>query len=130
MATKHSQEPWAPCCYECSAILSGEVRIASFHIDEDISEEVMRANKERVIACVNACRDLNPEHVADAVGMLELVIGLYDDTKTPESPNGRGVWAQARDLLAKVKPTKPIRRLPTRDEFEQIKAGEAVRDGQ
>lgn len=39
----------------------------------------------------------------EVVGMLELVICLYDDTKTPDHPNGRGTWAKARELLARAK---------------------------
>lgn len=94
MATKHSPEPWAPCCDECSAVESDGVRIASFHIDEDISEEAMLASKDRAIACVNACKDLVPEHVADAIAMLETTICLKDDTKTPEFPNGLGAGSR------------------------------------
>lgn len=64
----HSPEPWKECCDECSAIddAHGET-VATAHLqfsDEDESGEVvMKANKERIVACVNACHVFSTDEI-------------------------------------------------------------------
>lgn len=112
--SEHSPEPWKECCDDCSAIedANGD-RIASVHALDDEAdgpELLMKANKRRMLACVNALRGLNPEHVGELVAALDDLAdyaeGACDEGFGSAQEQSDGMQAsikKARELLAKVK---------------------------
>jgi DNA/RNA-binding domain of Phe-tRNA-synthetase-like protein len=57
------------------------------------------ANTDRIVACVNALANLNPEGVRDVVEALEGCIEHMEHS----TPQGRQAWESARAALAKIK---------------------------
>jgi hypothetical protein len=110
----HSPEPWHECCDDCSAIEdANDERIATVHcldVEGDVDEALMKANKKRLVRCVNACRGLNPEVVPEMVAALDDLVdyaeGACDEgfgSATEQSDGMQAAIKKARELLARVR---------------------------
>jgi hypothetical protein len=116
---EHSPEPWR----QDGSILGDAHQLTTFIVSSGddptifvssycpTAEEVAQydANVARIVACVNACRGLNPEVVPELVGMLEQ---LLENAEGSVDTGHEGGWKSdqfkqsiesAKELLARVK---------------------------
>lgn len=122
----HSAEPWfvEPYCDSDRAeIHSGERTTEALEHPEGgdyVTSPVvlaykvlpLKADANRIAACVNACRGLNPEHVPELVAMVEklqLALGIFLTGEQQPSAYIKqktlDVYQEGLELLAKIKPT-------------------------
>lgn len=122
--SEHSPEPWfvEPYCDSDRAEIHSGERTTD---DEEYSDGYqyvtspvvlaykvlpLQADAERIVACVNALRGLNPEHVGELVAALDDLAdyaeGACDEGFGSAQEQSDGMQAsikKARELLAKVK---------------------------
>lgn len=115
--SKHTPEPWVS-----SVALSGSENDRGFDIHADgkhiarvspmiknlrgdASTEAI-ANKDRILACVNACAGVNPEAVPDAVAALRDMLDGYErlleQSVLDVNPGANRYSIAARAALAKL----------------------------
>lgn len=100
MKTEHTPEPWefytTPDGETVIAVADGGPAIAS--IAEEASTELNEADAERIVACVNACKGLNPEAVPDLLAAL----GPFTILNPLHCPSYAGSIEIARAAIAKA----------------------------
>jgi hypothetical protein len=120
METKHTPEPWEEYAGNIRTVEANEKYGDGYRAEfrrrpiADVvnirgQEEVNKANAQRIVACVNACRGINPEAVPDLLEALELFLA---------DPQTKGVvvvgeigGAEEEEVAALVgsrKPDKPV----------------------
>lgn len=85
METKHTPEPWEEYAGNIRTVEANEKYGDGYRAEfrrrpiADVvnirgQEEVNKANAQRIVACVNACKGINPEAVPELLEALELFL--------------------------------------------------------
>lgn len=121
---KHTEEPWIAQGQTVYSTHKGYARHAiailpdvcepAHWMDQDYEgpieyggaqhEETQRANAARIVACVNACKGINPKAVPDLLASLEKCVAVIGDLLRNQSddPDDREAYDAARAAIAKA----------------------------
>lgn len=87
---KHTPEPWI--AYDSFLINAGDNQIvASLESNKSRSAEKRRANRNRIVECVNAMANLNPDAIQGAVKALKRIAAW-------EMPGSGQAWPNGQDM--------------------------------
>lgn len=103
---EHSPEPWVHAKYNYSdCVVAGPIVDGNNMLVVDSGPAATVEDFDRIVACVNALRGLNPEVVPDLVEFVEDVIPMLMATQRFPDLEAHAKLAEkmARALLARVK---------------------------
>lgn len=63
----HTPEPWRPHHADPFAVFKEKTQVANCGVTGHISSEECIANRDHIVACVNACKGINPEWIPQLI---------------------------------------------------------------
>lgn len=93
---KHTPEPWMADLEDYASVIDSDgICVCEMPpYTRSPNREKARANAERIVACVNACKGINPEAVPDLLDALKEALYTLDEgnAERPEDSRYRHLW--------------------------------------